>query len=128
MQRNTNDTCVWFWNASANTVHYHSTEECFWSRQFRLAGASYSLSRYQQKVEAIRNFPQPNNHCKLCEFLSIVNFYHHYLHHCAQILQPLDALLSAPKDRAKKLTWSDKALTAFTEPLSGLFNRDSLYI
>ena len=57
--------------------------------------------------------PQPNTQWKLREFLGLVNFCHCFLPQGAQILQPLNALLSAPKDRAKKVMWNDQALAAF---------------
>ena len=57
--------------------------------------------------------PQPNTQWKPREFLGLVNFYHCFLPQGAQILQPLNALLSAPKDRAKKVMWNDQALAAF---------------
>ena len=73
----------------------------------------HGIRPLEEKVQTIRNFPQPSTQRKLREFLGLVNFYHRFLPQGAHILQPLNALLSAPKDRAKKLMWNDQALTAF---------------
>ena len=42
----------------------------------------------------MRNFPQPLTQRKLREFLGLVNFYHRFITHCAELMQPLHALLS----------------------------------
>ena len=50
----------------------------------------------KDKVQAVRDFPQPNTQCKLQEFLGLVNFYHWFLNHGAATLKPLGDLLAAP--------------------------------
>ncbi len=44
----------------------------------------------------------------------MVNFYHRFLPHCAELMQPLHILLSTPKDKTKKLSWNVQALSAFS--------------
>ena len=36
-----------------------------------------------EKVQAIRDFPQPQTQRQLCQFIGLVNFYHRFLPHCA---------------------------------------------
>ena len=67
-----------------------------------------------EKVQMIRDFPQPTTQRKLREFLGLVNFYHHFLPNCATMLQPLNHLLSASVSNTKELCWDDAATTAFT--------------
>ena len=73
----------------------------------------HGISHLDEKVQAVRNFPQPNTQRKLREFIGMVNFYHRFLPHCAELMQPMNALLSASKDKSKKLSWSEPALAAF---------------
>ena len=73
----------------------------------------HGITPLEEKVQAVRNFPQPQNQRKLREFIGMVNFYHRFLPHCAEMMQPLHALLSDPKDKAKQLPWNEQALTAF---------------
>lgn len=80
------------------------------------------ISPLAEKVQAIRTFPQPHTQRKLREFIGMVNFYHRFLPQCAQLMQPLHALLSAPKDKAKKLSWSEQALVAFQDTKEALAN------
>jgi len=57
----------------------------------------HGICPLEEKKQTIRNIPQPNTQRKLRDFLGLVNFYHRFLPQDAQILQPLNALLSAPK-------------------------------
>ena len=67
----------------------------------------------EDKVSAIRNFPQPSSLRGLREFLGMVNFYHRFIPNCAGLLQPLNQLLSSPKHTSSQLTWVEAATTAF---------------
>ena len=42
-----------------------------------------------------------------------MNFYHRFLPHCANLMQPLHALLTASKPKSQALNWNDDALAAF---------------
>ena len=64
------------------------------------------------KVKAIQHYPQPTSQRKLREFLGLINFYHRFIPHCADILKPLHNLLTTTK-RKKALHWDDNALQAF---------------
>ena len=59
------------------------------------------------------NFPQPTTARQLREFVGLINFYHRFIPHAAQILQPLNALIPA-KHHPQQLVWTDEATTAFT--------------
>ena len=48
----------------------------------------------EEKVDIIRQFPQPTSQQQLCRFLGLVNFYHRFVPGCAHILQPLHCLLT----------------------------------
>ena len=58
---------------------------------------SSSINPLEDKVQVVREFSQVATQCKLCKFLRFVNFYHHFLSHAAQILQPLYRLLAETK-------------------------------
>ena len=49
----------------------------------------------QEKVIAIQDFPGPSTKSKLQEFLGLVNFYYQFVPQCAQILLPINKLLTA---------------------------------
>ena len=66
-----------------------------------------------EKVEAVRDFPQPQSQRQLRQFIGLVNFYHRFLPHCATLMQPLHALLSSTKPKSQSVTWTDLALAAF---------------
>ena len=66
-----------------------------------------------EKVEAIRNFPQPQSQRQLCQFIGLVNFYHRFVPRCANLMQPLHVLVSPGKSKSQTLTWNDEAVTAF---------------
>eukprot|EP00731_Ephydatia_muelleri_P009751 Em0005g337a len=66
-----------------------------------------------EKVQAIRDFPQPQTHRQLCRFMGLVNFYHRFLPHAATLMQPLHTLLSSTKEKVQTLTWTQDAQAAF---------------
>ena len=68
----------------------------------------------EDKVQIIRDFPQPSSQRKLREFLGLVNFYRRFLPGCATVVRPLNELLSPSKDSTKDLHWSEDATAAFT--------------
>ena len=68
----------------------------------------------EDKVQVIRDFPQPTSQRKLREFLGLVNFYRRFLPDCARVLQPLTQLLSNCKSSTKSIAWGDDAAMAFS--------------
>ena len=68
----------------------------------------------QKKVNIVKDFPLPSTIRKLRGLLGVVNYYHRFIQHAADILQPLGDLL---KGKALKSTatvrWTDAALHAF---------------
>ena len=73
-----------------------------------------------EKVQAIRDFPQPQTQRQLRQFIGLVNFYHRFLPHCAELMQPLHALLPKDKRKSQSLTWTDLAVSAFNDTKEAL--------
>ena len=69
----------------------------------------------QDKVKAIQDFPQPTTQCKLREFLGLVNFYHRFIPHCADTLNPLHTLLASAHKTEHTLLWTEEPLQAFSK-------------
>lgn len=76
--------------------------------------SSEGIRPLDHKVEVIRKFPQPTTARQLREFVGLINFYHRFIPHCAQILQPLNALLAAARPSQR----SEEATQAFAEALA----------
>ena len=64
------------------------------------------------KVAAVRHFPRPSSRRQLREFLGMINFYHRFIPHCAQVLQPLHTLLAHTQPKTG-LLWSEECILAF---------------
>ena len=62
---------------------------------------SQGIRPLEEKVEVVRDFPQPTTWRKLREFLGLVNFYHRFIPGCADILHPLNDLLTSSTDSTK---------------------------
>ncbi|KAG6438787.1 hypothetical protein O3G_MSEX000224 [Manduca sexta] len=75
-----------------------------------------------EKVQAIRNFPVPNNVRALRRFLGMVNFYRRFLPHAAGTQSPLNALLMGAVKGSTPITLSGEALKAFTDTKESLSN------
>ena len=70
-------------------------------------------------MQAVREFPQPQRQRQLRRFIGLVNFYHHFLPHAAELMQPLHSLLSG-KDKSQPLIWTDTAVAAFNATKAAL--------
>ena len=75
--------------------------------------SSKGIRPVNTKVEVIRKFPQPTTARHLREFIGLINFYHRFIPHCAQILQPLNTLLAATRP-SQPLPWTEETTRAFT--------------
>ena len=64
----------------------------------------------EEKVKVIQDFPQPVTKHDLRKFLGIINFYHRFIPNCAQLLQPLNGLLSTGSD--KTIHWTQQTTKA----------------
>ena len=86
----------------------------------------HGITPLPMKVQAVRDFPQPQSQRQLRQFIGLVNFYHRFLPHCAALMQPLHALLTASKPKSQTLTWNDTALAAFKATKEALANASLL--
>ena len=67
----------------------------------------------EEKVQVVRDFPLPTSHRKLREFLGLINFYHRFIPHAADLLHPLNQLLTSHKEGSRTVSWTDEARKAF---------------
>jgi len=74
------------------------------------------------KIEAIRDFPQPTNMRQLRRFLGMVNFYRRFIPNAAEILHPLDSMLSPHKSSGKAIAWDENTKLAFETIKEKLIN------
>ena len=80
----------------------------------------HGISPLLEKVQAVRDFPQPQSQRQLRRFIGLVNFYHRFLLHCANLMHPLHSLLSsAGKAKSQNLTWTDTAVASFNDTKGG---------
>ena len=70
----------------------------------------HGISPLPEKVKAVNEFPQPQTQRQLRRFIGLVNFYHRFLPHGAELMQPLHSLL---KRKSQSITWTDAATTSF---------------
>lgn len=65
------------------------------------------------KIEAIKNFPVPNNIRQLRRFLGMINFYRRFLPRAAELQAPLNKLLVGVVKNNQPITLKDESLDAF---------------
>ena len=87
----------------------------------------HGITPLPEKVQAVRDFPQPQTQRQLRQFIGLVNFYHRFLPHCANLMQPLHAFLTASKPKSQPINWNDDALAAFNATKEALANASLLY-
>ncbi|PIK49798.1 gag-pol polyprotein [Apostichopus japonicus] len=56
---------------------------------------SQGIRPLPEKVQAVQDFPAPENLTQLRAFLGLANFYRRFVPHCATLMQPLTDLLSS---------------------------------
>ena len=83
----------------------------------------HGIAPLPEKVQAVRDFPQPQSQRQLRRFIGLVNFYHRFLPHCADLMQPLHSLL---KGKTQSLTWTEEAVAAFNATKQALANASLL--
>ncbi len=86
----------------------------------------HGITPLPDKVHAVREFPQPQSQRQLRRFIGLVNFYHRFLPHCADLMQPLHSLISSAKPKTQTLTWNDSALASFNATKDALANASLL--
>ena len=86
----------------------------------------HGITPLPDKVQAVREFPQPQSQRQLRRFIGLVNFYHRFLPHCADLMQPLHSLISSAKPKTQTLTWNDSALASFNATKDALANASLL--
>ena len=86
----------------------------------------HGITPLPEKVQAVRDFPQPQSQRQLRRFIGLVNFYHRFLPHCADLMQPLHSLLSSAKPKTQALSWNDAALASFNATKEALANASLL--
>jgi len=79
-----------------------------------------------EKLEAIKNYPEPTTVKGLKSFLGAVNFYRTAIPNFAVIAAPLNKLLQGKKPRYAPLTFSKEASDAFTNLKLALCNHATL--
>ena len=79
------------------------------------------ITPLKDKVQTICNFPLPDSQRKLRQFIGLVNFYHRFLPHGAELMQPLHALLTS-KPKSQTIVWHDTTLAAFNATKDALAN------
>ena len=87
---------------------------------------SHGITPLPEKVQAVRDFPQPQSQRQLRRFIGLVNFYHRFLPHGAQLMQPLHSLITSTKPKLEALTWTDSTLAAFNTTKEALANASLL--
>ena len=86
--------------------------------------SSSGVAPLQSRVDAIRRFPRPTSVKALQEFLGVVNYYHRFISHAAEILSPLYDVLGGPT--SVELNWTDSCDRAFEAAKTALVESATL--
>ena len=70
----------------------------------------HGISPVPEKVKTVSDFPQPQSQRQLRRFIGLVNFYHRFLPHCAELMLPLHSLL---KGKSQSINWTDATTASF---------------
>ncbi|GBM68676.1 Transposon Ty3-I Gag-Pol polyprotein [Araneus ventricosus] len=88
---------------------------------------SEGVKRLPEKVQAISQFPKPQNIAKLKRFLAMLNFYRRFLPNAADTQASLHEFLKNSKKNDKRpVSWTDVTLAAFEKCKADIINADTL--
>ena len=79
------------------------------------------ITPLQGKVQTVLDFPQPTSQRQLRRFIGLINFYHRFIPHGAELLHPLHALLNS-KSKSQELSWNEDTTAAFLATKEALAN------
>ncbi len=74
---------------------------CFGQASVKYLGheiSSHGCRPLPEKIKAVSDFPPPTTKKQLRRFLGMVNFYRRFIPHCAEIMSPLNALVSVAQN------------------------------
>lgn len=74
---------------------------------------THGIRPLEDKIKAIKDFPQPQTTNKLREFLGLINFYRRFIPGCAAILQPLNRFLTGNPKKSTSIEWNESAVQSF---------------
>lgn len=97
-----------------------NTEKCvFGKTEIKFLGhivTADGIKPTQEKVDAIKTFPQPTVAKQLKRFIAMINFYRRFLPHAVEPQQKLQALIVGNKRNDNTpIVWTNEALEAFTK-------------
>ena len=73
------------------------------------------ITPLQSKVQLIPDFPQPTSQRQLRHFMGMINFYHHFIPHRAELLHPLHALIKTNSE-AQGISGSKASISQCNSP------------
>ena len=73
-----------------------------------------------QKVDAINDMKKPETKVELQRFLGMINYYHRFVPHLAEVLAPLHELTAGAVAPKSKLAWTDHHFQAFVDAKASL--------
>ena len=89
---------------------------------------SEGIKPLEEKAKAILDYPLPSTHQKLCQFLGLINFYHHFVRSCAKSVLPLHKLIATTVSaKSTTLQWNNEAKTAFENIKTALADATLLF-
>lgn len=77
----------------------------------------HGITPLEKKVQAIINFQKPTTTKGLQEFVGMVNYYHRFLPHAAEIMRPLYEMMSK---KTKLVEWTEERSAAFVKAKDAL--------
>ena len=80
----------------------------------------------EEQVSAVLNFSCPSSQWQLREFLGMIKFYHRFIPHCPQVLQPLHTLLTHTHAKSE-LQWSECCVSAINAAKEALAQATLLF-
>ena len=78
------------------------------------------ISPLLEKVKSLQDLQPPTSLCQLRHFLGLLNYYRHFIPHCADLLSPLSNLLRNRKKKNEQISLDTNHLKAFNEAKQNL--------
>jgi transposase InsO family protein len=87
------------------------------------------LSMSKKKIQKVLDFPKPKTAGQMKQFVGLINYFHDFCEHHAEIMKPLHDMIQnyQKKTRGRTLVWSEGGLIAFDRIIAEISKNHQMF-
>jgi transposase InsO family protein len=87
------------------------------------------LSMSKKKIQKVLDFPKPTTAGQMKQFVGLINYFHDFCSHHAEIMKPLHEMIQnyQKKTRGRSLIWTPEGLLSFDKIISEIVKNNKMF-